>query len=154
MKLKLDVVGAQEAAEILGVEIGRISRWGPGPNRSNKLPPPVAEISNTNLWRRIDIEVLRDHGEWKPELVPDGYPKRPPKLKLLGLGDVAKMCVASPSQVARWRRKGQFPEPLLEKRKAGEPWVPGGPIKATPVWHVKQVAAFAKRRQERQAVAA
>jgi hypothetical protein len=59
-----DLVGTAEAAEILGVEGGRIPRWRKRgvllPNGRRVLfPKPVVELRATAVWRRADIERLR-----------------------------------------------------------------------------------------------
>lgn len=51
-----DLVGAAEAADILGVERTRISRY----RRTGVMPDPVSELRATPVWHRHDVENLRN----------------------------------------------------------------------------------------------
>jgi predicted DNA-binding transcriptional regulator AlpA len=55
-RARVDLVGTAEVAEILGVERPRIGRWiGKG-----QMPMPVMILRATPVWRRRDIEAMRD----------------------------------------------------------------------------------------------
>jgi hypothetical protein len=61
----LDLVGTAEAAEILGVEKSRLSRWRKNGVRLPdgqrvRFPQPILELSATPIWRGRDIRRLRD----------------------------------------------------------------------------------------------
>jgi len=61
----LDVVGTAEAADLLGVEKSRISKWRRlgvvlPDGRRVPFPRPVLELQATPLWRGSDIRKLRD----------------------------------------------------------------------------------------------
>jgi hypothetical protein len=65
MEILDDIVGVSEAAELLGVEKGRISRWQTRgvvlpDGRRVLFPKPIKELRATPIWRRSDIEKLRD----------------------------------------------------------------------------------------------
>lgn len=126
MGRSLDVVGAAEAAQILGVEVPRISRWRGTDDKPGRMPPTVADLAATPVWRRKDIEQLRDKGTWKG--------RTPAKMTLLGLSEAAAVIGVDKSQIGRWRRDGKFPPPTLEKRGLSEPWEPGAGLSATPLW--------------------
>jgi hypothetical protein len=182
--VSLEVVGVQEAAQILNVEVPRISKWiledrereearalgaagiaeiedakkrkrfEAALRRGERLPPMVARPKATPLWRVEDIEVLRDHGEWKASLTRSG--RRPRCLPLLGLHEVSLELAAlggekplDKSQIGRWRRKGQFPVPVVEKREHNTPWSPGAGIGATPLWMREDIIAFRDARLAR-----
>jgi hypothetical protein len=60
-----DLVGWAEAAELLGVEKSRLSKWRKlgvvlPDGRRIPFPSPVLELSATPLWRGSDIRRLRD----------------------------------------------------------------------------------------------
>lgn len=60
-----DVVGTAEAAELLGVEKARLSKWRKlgvvlPDGRRVPFPSPVLELAATPLWRGRDIRRLRD----------------------------------------------------------------------------------------------
>lgn len=126
--MALDVVGAAEAAQILKVEVPRITRW----REKGRMPPLVATVRATPLWRREDVEILARHGEWKVSHTRSG--RRPKPLEVMGLYEVAELLAVDKSQVGRWRREGRFPKPALEKRPRGETWSPGAGLGSTPLW--------------------
>jgi predicted DNA-binding transcriptional regulator AlpA len=47
-----DIVGAAEAAEILGVKTPQVSRW----QKAGKMPEPLEELKATVVWLRADVE--------------------------------------------------------------------------------------------------
>lgn len=51
-----ELVGAAEAAEILGVGVPQISRW----RKAGKMPRPVEKLAATYVWLRVDVEAMRD----------------------------------------------------------------------------------------------
>lgn len=51
-----DLVGAAEAAEIVGVERNRIPRWRAG----GKMPTPIAVLKATPVWLLSDINRLAE----------------------------------------------------------------------------------------------
>lgn len=51
-----DIVGVQEAAEILGVERTRIARY----TRNGQMPVPISTTGKTRLWLRSEVEAFRD----------------------------------------------------------------------------------------------
>jgi predicted site-specific integrase-resolvase len=53
-RCKGELVGAAEAAEILGVKVPQITRW----RRAGKMPPPVEELRATYVWLRTDVEQM------------------------------------------------------------------------------------------------
>ena len=60
-----DILGVAEVAEVLGVEGQRIPRWRQRgvvlpDGRRVKFPDPVRVLRATPIWRREDIERLRD----------------------------------------------------------------------------------------------
>lgn len=125
----LDVVGAVEAKEILGVELQRISRW----RGTGKLPPPYAALVCSPVWVRADIEYLKEYGE------SNGFTPPPKQLPLLGTSEVAKLLAVNKSQVSRWRssppKSGpKFPEPVAK-------------IAAGPLWDRRAVQAFSRARK-------
>lgn len=145
--MKLDVVGVQEAAQMLGVEVPRISRWIKG----GKMPPMVAGprkyagllaeppvfVEATAIWRRSDVEILAKRGVWKPEFTREKV--APGSVPIAGLKEVAALCGTSTQQIGRWRRAGQFPEPRLDKRPHDKPWKRGKGLGATPLWEIAQI---------------
>lgn len=110
-----NVVGAAEAAEILGVEVQRISRL------RDKLPPLAADLRATPVWHTIDIERHRDG---KPPVN-----RKAQKLDLLGTSEAAHLLMVDKSQIGRWRRNGKFPKPCKE-------------LKAGPLWWFADISAF------------
>lgn len=141
-----DVVGASEAALILGVEVPRIWRW----RSRGKMPPTVADPAATPVWHRIDIEALHAVVQGGDRLGTWDGDERP-RIDVVGTADAA-IIIGGPefnkSQVGRWRRKGTFPEPVVEKLEHGETWTPGcHKIGATPLWRREDVEAFAATRQ-------
>lgn len=131
-----EVVGAQEAAQILGVEVGRISRW----RKGGKMPPVAAQLKSGPLWHRRDVELLAKEGRWSG--------RRPRPVDALGLHEVSELLGGvDKSQIGRWRREGRFPEPWLDTRKKGTPWKPGRGLASTPLWDRRSVEAFAASRQ-------
>lgn len=141
MSRRTDVVGAQEAAQILDVEVPRISRWRDG----GKMPPTVALLASGPLWRVVDVRKLAQDGKWKG--------RKPQPLDVLGLSEVAALLEVDKSVVGRWRREGKFPEPYLDKRQPGTPWTPGAGLAATPLWERGPVAVFKADRDERREAA-
>jgi hypothetical protein len=140
-----DLVGTSEAAAILGVEVPRITRWRKA--TPSRMPPTVADLAATPVWRRQDILKLK-----KLRAEPGGYggdwPLKPPtRLELAGTSEAARIIgellqrQIDKSQVGRWRRAGVFPEPLLA-------------LNATPIWTREAVERFAEsRRRDPAAVA-
>ena len=51
---KGDLVGAAEAAYILGAPVTSVTRW----RKAGKMPPPVEELKSTHVWLRADIEAM------------------------------------------------------------------------------------------------
>lgn len=51
---KGELVGAAEAAEILGVKVPQITRW----RLAGKMPPHVEELKATFVWLRADVEAM------------------------------------------------------------------------------------------------
>jgi hypothetical protein len=126
--MALDVVGAAEAAQILEVEVPRITRW----RESGRMPPTVARLKATPIWRYEDIEILRRHGVWKVSYTRSGRQPRP--IELAGLAEAAELIGVDKSQIGRWRREGRFPAPVLDKRARGEAWKRGKGLGSTPLW--------------------
>jgi hypothetical protein len=61
----LDLYGWAEAAELLGVEPSRLSRWRKNgvivaDGRRVPFPAPVLELRATPIWRGRDLRRLRD----------------------------------------------------------------------------------------------
>lgn len=112
----LDVVGAAEASEILGVELGRISRW----LASGKLPVPYSRPKCSPVWVRADIEAIAAGAPIESATTP------PPDAPLLGASDVADLVGVNKSQISRWRkdapRKGPPLPPPATNIKAGDLW--------------------------------
>lgn len=114
-----NVVGAAEAAEILGVEVQRISRW----QSSNKLPEAL-ELAATPVWHTATIEAVARGAR------ANGKPPR----DLVGTSEAAAICGGvNKSQIGRWRRAGKFPEPCKE-------------LKAGPLWWAADVEKFQAKR--------
>ncbi|MET0604206.1 MAG: hypothetical protein ABW167_19635 [Baekduia sp.] len=126
----LDVVGAAEAAQILKVEVPRITRW----REAGKMPPTVARLKATPLWRFEDIEILRANNVWKVSYTRSG--RQPRQLAVAGLSEAAELLKVDKSQIGRWRREGRFVVPALDKRPAGAPWKRGDGLGSTPLWMV------------------
>lgn len=122
MRRAPDVVGASEAAEILGVEKQRISRW----RDSGRLPEPAADLRSTPVWRRTTIETIARGDSARTEAM----------LNLLGVAEAAAMLGVDRSQIGRWRRAGRFPAPVLE-------------LAAGPLWWVEQIEEFERHRPRR-----
>lgn len=112
----MNLVGASEAADILGVEVQRISRY----RGQHRLPPVVAELAATPVWRAEDIETFRDRGS-----IPDD----PEPMLLAGTSEAAKMLGVQKSQIGRWLREGVFPAPVVR-------------LRAGPVWTGAQIEEF------------
>lgn len=136
------LAGTQEAAQILGVEVPRISRW--RELKPPRMPPPVVVIAATPIWLVKDLEVLRDEKVWSG--------RRPRRLEIVGVAEAAELLGVHKSQVGRWRREGRFPEPLLEKREPGVEWDPAVPERAglasTPLWWKRDITRFRQARLE------
>lgn len=130
----LEVVGAAEAAQILGVEVPRISRW----RDHGRMPPTVAQVRATPLWRVEDIEILKEHGEWKVSWTRSG--RKPRTLDIAGLAEVAALTGLDKSLIRRMIDNGRFPAPALPKRKPGKAWRQAGDgLGSTPLWWMKDV---------------
>lgn len=134
-----DVVGAVEASKILGIELGRISRW----RKRGKLPPAYSEPKCSPVWLRKDIERFRDNG-----MNTDGvkFTEPPRQMPLLGTHEVAELLEVDKSQIGRWRRTPpknppHLPEPVTQ-------------IKAGSLWDRQDVLRFirARRRAEEEAL--
>ena len=128
-KVILDVVGARETKDILGVELQRISRW----MKLGKLPPPYAKLRLSPVWVRADIERMRDEGKVTKYVEPPDPPL------LLGTSEVADLLDVGKSQVARWRSRPNksgptFPEPSVR-------------IQAGPIWSRPDIERFARARE-------
>lgn len=54
-----ELVGAAEAAVILGVESPQITRW----RKADMMPRPVERLKATFVWLRDDIYEMRDARE-------------------------------------------------------------------------------------------
>lgn len=128
--MALDVVGAAEAAQILKVEVPRITRW----REAGRMPPTVARLKATPLWRFEDIEILRANGVWKVSYTRSG--RQPKQLHVAGLSEAAELIQVDKSQIGRWRREGRFVVPALDKREKGEVWTRGAGLGSTPLWMV------------------
>jgi ADP-ribosyl-[dinitrogen reductase] hydrolase len=113
----LDVVGASEASEILGVEVQRISRW----RKDGRLPEPYADLAMSPVWIRADIERIRDG----LDVITCTEPPEPPVL--LGTAEAANLLGVGRPQITRWRqptptrRSPAFPDPAVTV-KAGPIW--------------------------------
>lgn len=108
----MTLVGASEAAAILGVEVQRVARY----RAQGRMPTPVAMLASTPVWRRSDVEAMRA-----------GRTCPPPKpMRLVGTSEVAAMLLVHKPQVARWVRSGKLPPPLVR-------------LAAGPVWHESQI---------------
>lgn len=128
MTPKTDLVGVGEAAEILGIQTSTIPRY----VKANRLPKPVAELAATKIWRRADIEAVRD-----------GKNPRPSKLRdVVGTSESAVLLGTGKSQVGRWMRAGVFPEPYAR-------------LAAGPIWRRADIERFEppSRRSSRTLVA-
>jgi hypothetical protein len=130
--MKLDIVGTQEAALVLNVEVGRVSRW----KKDGKMPPLVADLGASPVWLRRDVERFAKAGhKWTFK------PSKP--LPIMGLQEVSDHLGISKRQITRLRARDAFPAPRLEKRPAGEPWTPGSGLGATPIWLRADIDAYA-----------
>ena len=113
-----DLVGAAEAAEILGVEVPRITRY----RKAGKMPLVAVEgLAAGPVWFRSDVEAMRDERK---------VTARAP-LDLLGTSEVAALLAVDKSQIGRWRRAGRFPSPLVE-------------VRSGPLWARDVITAFRK----------
>jgi hypothetical protein len=135
--MNLNVVGVNEAAQILGIEVQRISRW----RESGRMPPAVADLAATQVWRVADIERLARDGKW------EGDPPEP--LEVVGLSEAAELLKTSKRAIARWRTAGAFPPPVLDKRPPGQKWEPGLGLAATPLWQRADVVRFGREHRSR-----
>ncbi len=109
------LVGASEAADLLGVEVQRIARY----RNNGKMPTPVALLAATPVWRLDDVMAMKDGVSSEPS-----QPEA-----LLGTSEAAKILGVNKSQVSRWLRKGKFPPPRAR-------------LAAGPVWTEKQIQFF------------
>lgn len=126
-----NVVGASQAAEILGVEVPRITRW----RKAGRMPALAADLKATPVWHRQNVEELRDD---KP-ITDLG------KLSLVSTAEAAELLGVDKSQVGRWQRED------AKRRDAGEeprhhfpePVAHAG---SYPLWERRQIAAFKRSR--------
>lgn len=51
-----ELVGAAEAAEILGTKVSQISRW----LKADMMPPRVEGLKATTVWLRADVEAMAE----------------------------------------------------------------------------------------------
>lgn len=132
--MKVELVGTQEAAAILSVEVPRITRW----RKAEKMPPTVADLAATPVWRKVDVEKLRDDKRWSG--------RAPRKMDLAGTSEAAERIgeilgrKIDKSQIGRWRRAGTFPSPAYR-------------LSASPVWTGEQIERFAEPRRAAAAAA-
>ena len=115
----MKLVGASEAAQILGVEVQRISRY----RAQGRLPEPVATLAATPVWNAEDIKTLRERDEIEPV--------KP--VALMGTSEAAAFLGVDKSQIGRWLRADVFPCPLVR-------------LAAGPVWREADVTDFAEGR--------
>jgi hypothetical protein len=134
-----DVVGTNEAAQILGVEVSRIWRM----RKGDKTPRTACDLAATPVWHRHSIEALA-----RGERANGGK-----RLALVGIAEAAEILETSKRQIGRWRDSGKFPEPALDKRDPNTTWTPGDGLAATPLWWRKDITRF-KRQRAREAAAA
>lgn len=127
-----DVVGTNESALIMEVELPRIRRM----TKERRMPKPAVVLKATPVWHREDVEAIA-RGE-----KPNG--SRP--LALVGLAEAAALLEVDKSQIGRWRRARKFPEPALDKRPTGQKWKPGSGLAATPLWWRRDIMDFKRRR--------
>lgn len=130
----LDVVGATEAHEILGVELQRISRW----RKIGKLPPAYCDLNLSPVWVRADIERLRDTGSF------EGYTEPPELSPLVSTSEAADILKVGKPQIARWRnrpnkRGPKFPEPATK-------------IAAGPLWRRTDIEKWARKREQQKSI--
>lgn len=115
----MELVGASEAAAILGVEVQRISRY----RANGVMPPVVAELAATPVWTAGDVRAIHQRGSHEPA----------PPMDLAGTSEAANILGVDKSQIGRWRRRGVFPEPAWR-------------LAATPVWETAAILDFASTR--------
>jgi predicted site-specific integrase-resolvase len=108
-------VGAAEAAELLDVELPRITRWRLG----GRMPEPVALLASTPVWRRDDVLAMKNGKQTS----------RSDEVELMGTSEAAKVLNVNKSQISRWLRKGKFPPPRAR-------------LAAGPVWTAQQIRFF------------
>ena len=113
MPRKPNVVGAAEAAEILGVVVTSVTRL----KKNGKMPALAADLAATPVWHRKDIERLANTGKIATTAKP---------LDLMGTAEAAKLIDVDKSQIGRWHRAGKFPEPAIQ-------------LAAGPVWWREQI---------------
>lgn len=141
-------VGAQEAAAILGVEVPRISRY--MKMKPPRMPPTIADLAASPIWRVEDIEILRDEKKWRAKSTRAQH--TPKKQPYCGIAEAAALLGVDKSQISRWRREGRFPAPLLDKRPPGVAWGPDAPgLASTPVWHKQALLDFQRDRADSKA---
>lgn len=130
-----EYVGTREAADLLKVEVQRISRY----RKVGKMPPTAVrapggeDLAATPVWRRKDVLKLARSKRWQGD---------PPEV-LTGCGTSEAADViggvlgrhVDKSQIGRWRRAKVFPEPWFE-------------LAATPVWKPEALEQWARERRE------
>lgn len=123
------LIGAQEAAKILGVEVQRISRW----RKAGRLPEPYVALRLTPVWLRADIERMKETGR------ANGFAAPPNPKPFMGTAEAAEALGVGRQQISRWRarplRTGPpFPEPSVV-------------LAAGPLWRREDIADFARKRE-------
>jgi hypothetical protein len=160
--MKLDVVGAQEVAQMFDVEVTRVWRWGV---KEGRLPPIIADLAATPVWHRPDLaKIARRYkmsGKTPPFFEAFGDARiapregqdsklriKPFEVELVGLAEVAAMLGLENDKkaIGRWRKSGAFPEPLLDKRRVGVQWRAKRGLAATPLWDKGDIERFAAAR--------
>lgn len=121
MTLFGDVVGTAEAAEMLGVATTGITRW----RKAGRMPTTAAELAATPVWWREDVERVKRGEDFRPDVE---------RLDVVGTAEVAELLGVDRSQIGRWRRNGQFPEPAHR-------------LAAGPFWYRSDVAKLAVERK-------
>lgn len=110
----LELVGASEAADLLDVEVQRISRL----QKQGRMPRPVAHLASTPVWAKEDILSLKEGR--RGAVLP---------MPLLGTSEAAEALSVNKSQIGRWLRTGDFPAPTVR-------------LAAGPVWTRQQIEDF------------
>lgn len=122
MSEDLPIMGAAEAAEALGVELTRVSRY----RREGRMPPTVADLASTPVWDADTITTMRSTGgRWLADA------PRPRRRLLYGTSEAAAKFDVSKRAIARWREAGIFPEPS-KVLAAGPIWTPAALRSFTP----------------------
>lgn len=130
-----DIVGAAEAAELLEVELQRISRWrkkdlvdtATKPVFQRRLPPPYVLLRATPVWIKQDILL------WKEGIRSYTVPA-PPPIPLLGASEASAEIGVDKTQIARWRSHPT-------KRGPGFPTA-AFQLAAGPVWTREQIEQY------------